>query len=194
MTTRKALAVLPAVIVLAVFLACASQPPSTPGGDRSPATAAPHDAAPGPGTTPADAMPIGQETSPAAGWVIKVTGPATDVTAAVKKANQFNPPRTPGNVLVGVPVTLRNVTGKPASPNTDVKVGLLTPSGAILTPLLMVASYDTANLNVSLQPAGELTGTVLYEVPAADVSATVLLAEPRFTLDENDDQRFLAVR
>lgn len=148
---------------------------------------------PAPGLSAWNPIPVGTQTTPAKGWAVTVPGTARDATDDIVKANQFNRPSLPGVRLYAVPVTVRNETGRPGMAITDVKVGLLIPSGISVDPR-PVAGFPTVDLSAKLQPAGQLTGVLVFEATPADYADAVILVEPRFTLDENDDQRFLAIR
>jgi hypothetical protein len=57
-----------------------------------------------------------------------------------------------------------------------------------------VAGYPVFDSMAQLQPGAVLTGNMVYELDPSTIGQTVLLAEPQFTLDQNEDQRFLALQ
>lgn len=148
----------------------------------------------GPGATKDDPAPIGTEVTAAKDWTIKVNSSNLDATADLAAKNMFNKPQIAGNKLVTVNVTIHNGSDKPAMALTSMKVGALPPSGVRVDQVFAVVGVDTLNPAAQLQPGASITGTLVYELAPADIPSTVLLAEPQFTLDTNEDQRFLAIQ
>lgn len=148
----------------------------------------------GPGSSKDNPAPVGTNVVVAKGWTLKVNSANLDAGAELAKANQFNKPRLATNKFVTVNVTVTNGSDKPGMAMIEMKVGALPPSGVKVDPSLMVAGVDTLNPTAQLQPGASVTGTLVFELAPADIPSTVLLAEPQFTLDENEDQRFLAIQ
>lgn len=182
-------------LALVILIACGGTTTASKGGDTDPATGAadePADA--GPGATKDAPAPVGTDVTPAKGWTIKVTAPATDATDAIVKANQFNKPQIPGVRLISVPVSITNGSDRPGAAFTQIKVGALPPSGVKVEQKFAVAGYPTLDILSQLQPGATLAGNMVFELDPATLATTVLLAEPQITLDVNDDQRFLALK
>jgi hypothetical protein len=185
------------VVVVAVVAAVAPKDNKTstsPSTEAAGQPAAGDDGTSGPGATKDDPVPIGTEVTPAKNWTIKVNTANLDAGAELARANQFNKPRIAGNKLITVNVTIHNGSDKPGMAMTEMKVGALPPSGVKVDQSFAIAGVDTLNPAAQLQPGASVTGTLVFELPVADIPTTVLLAEPQFSLDENEDQRFLAIR
>lgn len=190
----------PAKVALAViglvFLACASPKPDTnagaAGGGQASTGGAP--AANEAGATKDNPAPVGTEVTPAKGWTITVTAPATDATAEIVKANQFNKPKVPTNKLYSVPVSIHNGSDRPGMALGELKLGALPPNGVRVDQVFAVTGYPTIETTAQLQPGATVAGKLVYELDPTTFGQTVLLAEPQFTLDTNADQRFLALQ
>lgn len=178
-----------AVVAAVVFLACGSPKPAS-----NSAGSAGGQAAAGPGATKDAPAPVGTEVSPAKGWAITVTAPATDATPEIISANQFNKPKVPTNKLYSVPVSIRNGSDKPGMAGSELKLGALPPNGVRVDPEFSVTGYPTIGTSAQLQPGAKLDGRMVFELDPATFAQTVLLAEPLFTVDKNEDQRFLALQ
>jgi hypothetical protein len=193
-----------AVIVGGVILMCglggilvANAPKTTTtlgaSGEETPGAPAAPEAA-GPGATKDNPAPIGTEVSPAKDWTIKVNSADLDAGAGLAKLNMFNKPQVAGNKLVSVNVTIHNGSSRPGMAMSAMKVAALPPSGVTVDESFAIAGADTLNSSAQLQPGASITGVLVYELAPADIAGTVLLAEPQLTLDQNEDQRFLAIQ
>lgn len=186
------------IILIAVVVAVAPKDTNTTTNPTTGAAGQPtgddDDNAAGVGSTKDNPAPIGTEVTPAKDWTIKVNTANLDAGADLAKANQFNKPRVAGNKLITVNVTIHNGSDKPGMAMTSMKVGALPPSGVKVDQSFAIAGVDTLNPSAQLQPGASVTGTLVYELAPADIASTVLLAEPQFTIDENEDQRFLAIQ
>jgi hypothetical protein len=182
------------IVLIAVVAAVApkSTTTTTPGGQAE--TPAAPDQATGPGATKDTPAPIGTEISPAKDWTIKVNSANLDATAELAAKNMFNKPRIAGNKLVTVNVTVHNGSDRPGMAMTEMKVAALPPSGVTVDETFAVVGIDDLKPTAQLQPGASVTGTLVYELAPADIAGTVLLAEPQMTLDQNEDQRFLAIQ
>lgn len=189
------------IVVVAVVAAIAPKdstttagtPASTAAGD--PSAAAPSTVAPAnePGATLADPAPIGTEVNPAKGWPLKVNSAVLNADADFAKANQYNRPEA-GKQFVVVNLTTTNGTGKPAMLMTAVKLSLIGPSGIAIDRTFYPTPPNELKPDAQMQPGATATGNIVFQVPKSDVGQVALLAEPQFTLDENEDQRFLAIQ
>jgi hypothetical protein len=157
-----------------------------------PGAAAPE--APTAGASKDNPAPIGTTVTPAKDWSITVNSANLDATADLAKLNMFNKPRIAGNKLVTVNVTIHNGSSRPGMAMTAMKVGALPPSGVTVDESFAIVGVDTLNPSAQLQPGASVTGTLVYELAPADIAKTVLLVEPQLTLDQNEDQRFLAIQ
>lgn len=180
-----------------VLLACASPASDSLGKVSRTATTvnakpATTPATPGPGDTQANPAPLGTDVSPALGWTVKVNVADLDATAIVR-ANRYNR-RVETNKMVKVNVSVHNGSDLPGSVTAEMEIGVLGPSGVKTDPMWIVVGVNTIDLSAQLQPGGTITGDLVFEVPPAEIEGLVLLAEPRFTIDVNEDQRFLALR
>ena len=175
------------IVGVVVLLACSSGTKSgdSSGGGESKDVSA---AASGPGTSKDNPAPLGTAIEVAKGWTVTVNSVNLDANAIMATENTFNTPAS-GKVFVIANVTVANGDDTPSSAFSNVTVKMLTPSGAALDTAFGVTP-DALDVSTQLQPGGSLTGNLLYEVPAADVTGLLVLGEPLFTLDEVADQRF----
>lgn len=150
--------------------------------------------APTAGASKDNPAPIGTTVTPAKDWSITVNSANLDATAELAKLNMFNKPSIAGNKLVTVNVTVHNGSSRPGMALTELKVGALPPSGVRVDESFAIVGIDTLKPTAQLQPGASITGTLVYELAAADIPQTVLLVEPTVTLDTNEDQRFLAIQ
>lgn len=190
--TRAALTWLPVALIAGVFIACGSAPSGqspAPNVSAQDTTAAPAVPA-GPGSSADDPAPVGASVEPAKGWTVTVTQANLQGDAAMAAVNQFNKPQ-PGQRYVLVNVGIRNNSGKPAAPNSALKVSALAAGAAVSTDYTP-APAPKLDLNAQLQPGVTAQGWVPFQVSVA-ADKVVLLAEPLFTMDQNEDQRFLAL-
>jgi hypothetical protein len=104
--------------------------------------------------------------------------------------NEFQHPQT-GERYVLANLKVHNGGDRPDPPLSAMKLSALSngaanPAGYDLVPA------PKLDLNAQLQPGATAQGWVPFQVPAGahDVE---LLAEPLITLDQNADQRFLAL-
>ena len=146
-----------------------------------------------PGRSVGDPAPIGTAVSPALDWTVTVQGVEQDATGRAVAANQFNKPAA-GNRLLAVTVAIQNTGDRPASPSSNLKIEALLPAGSTVNAEWLITGIDVLDFNdlaQDVQPGGTLNGELFFEVPAD--AEVVLLAEPTLTLDEVEDQRFLAL-
>jgi hypothetical protein len=178
-------------LALFIFLACSS------GGVTSGSGGVPSGggttAPPGPGSSAADPAPLGTEVTPAKGWPVKVNSANLDADADVAKAARYMTP-SPGNKYVAVDITTTNGTGRPAAIGTGVTLKLLGSSGVAHDRAYLTQYPKELDTMAQLQPGVTVSGMLVFEVPADEIPSLVLLAEPLLTLDENEDQRFLALK
>lgn len=141
--------------------------------------------------------PVGTEISPAKGWAVTVTGPALlDADAEMAAGNMFNRPNA-GNQFVAVPISVTNHSGRPGTYSLNLSLKLLPPTGLAIDRSFVAGVpgvMDYTASSAQLQPEATLSGRLVFEVPTALVNDTVMLAEPLMTLDEIEDQRFLAIQ
>lgn len=146
-----------------------------------------------PQSSQANPIPIGTSATVAKGWDVKVNAAVLDFNADAAAANQFNTP-VDGSQYVAVNVTVTNGSSEPASPFTNLKLSLLPTSGIAISTAFVAAVPQQLDASAQMQPGASATGVLVFEVPVAEVPGSVLLGEPLFTLDENDDQRFFAIQ
>ena len=136
---------------------------------------------------------LGTSVTVAKGWDVKVNSAQLNADAELKAANMFNTP-DPGNQFVTVNVSVTNNSSKPSSPFTNVKLSLLPPSGVAISSAFVAGVGGALDTSAQMQPGATATGVLVYEVPAAQVTGSVLLGEPFMTLDTAKDQRFFALQ
>jgi hypothetical protein len=182
--------------VIVVVLAVALIAPRTTPTDAGPSTVVSADATPETtmaltaGRSRETPAPVGTESSPAKGWTLKVTGAETDADAIMKKASVFSKPGR-GKQFVLVSFTAANQGTKPAS-LLEVKLSMLTADGSAHGSSWN-ATPDRLDTLTQVQPGGTVSGKLAYELPKASIASAVVLAEPVFTVDHNEDQRFFAI-
>lgn len=139
-------------------------------------------------------IPIGTAVEVAKGWTVKVNLANLDADAVLAKANQFNKPQ-PGEKFVLVNVTITNGGDKPEAAFTSLKLSYLPPSGIAVDGLgsCLVSAPDKIDSMAQMQPGAVATGNLCFSVKIADIPNGLLLGEPQFTLDKNEDQKFFAL-
>jgi len=185
------------VCALAVYATVGSSEESGKGSGGTATTAA---ASENGSTTPPPAastqqnpIPLGTDVEVAAGWNLKVNSAELNANATVAAANQFNKPE-PGKQFVLVNVTITNRSDQPSAPFTNLKVSLLPPSGVAADSAFAAAIPGEIDTTAQMQPGASITGVIPFQVPTADVTATVLLGQSVFTLDAKKDQKFFAIQ
>jgi len=94
-----------------------------------------------------------------------------------------------------VNVTITNGSDEPSAAFTDLKLSALPSSGvAIDSYSCLAAGVATLDTLAQMQPGASLTGDLCFQVKTDEVASTVLLGEPQFTMDTNEDQRFFAIQ
>lgn len=158
------------------------------GGDSTETTAV--DAA---ASTQQNPIPLGTEVEVAAGWNLKVNSAELDANATVAAVNQFFTP-DPGNQYVIVNVTVTNKSDQPGEPMFNMKLSLLPPSGVGIDEEFVTGVPGELDTSAQMQPGATATGSLVFQVPSAEVGGTVLLGQSQFTMDEAGDQKFFAIQ
>ncbi len=148
-----------------------------------------------PAATSSQSSPIalGTETEVAKGWTVKVNSAELNANATVASANEFNKPEE-GKQYVIVNVTVSNKSDQPEAPFTNVKLSLLPPSGVAVDTAFVAGVPNEIDSTAQMQPGASATGSLVFEVPSADVDNTVMLGQSVFTLDAKKDQKFFAIK
>ena len=188
-------------IVLIAIVAALSGPTQTTTNPATPTIGASQPApgepagptAPEPGATKDNPAPIGTEITAAENFPIKVTGANLNADAEMAKIERFAKPG-PGKQYVIVDITATNGTGRPTMIGTHLKLQLLGASGVAIERSYYPRPPNELDTGAQMQPGVTISGRLIYEVPTTELDSVVLLAEPQFTLDENEDQRFLAIK
>jgi hypothetical protein len=137
---------------------------------------------------------IGTPAEVAKGWTVTVVSAETNADATLKAANDFNKPEA-GKQFVTVKVTVTNNSDKPAAPLTNVKLSLLPGSGvAVDSAFTCTGLPDKFDSMAQMQPGATLTGNLCFQVKTEEVPTVLLLAEPQFTVDKVQDQKFFAIQ
>jgi hypothetical protein len=137
--------------------------------------------------------PLGTAVTPAKGVTVKVV--AADLNAnAVMATDPYTGRPAAGMQWVTVTLEATNSTGTPSSIGQHLKLQLIGTDGVAVEQSYYPVPYGELKVSAQLQPGTTITGKLAYQVPVTQLAAVVLLAEPQFTLDENTDQRFLAIR
>lgn len=175
-----------AVIVVALVATMGEGSPSESSGGNSdtPTTVKSSAAAP---------IALGTAVTVAKGWDVKVNSAQLNADAELKAANMFNTP-DPGAQFVTVNVSVTNNSTKPEALFTNVKLSLLPPSGVAISSSFVAGIGGALDTSAQMQPGATATGVLVYEVPSAQVTGSVLLGEPFMTLDTAKDQRFFALQ
>ncbi len=161
---------------------------AAPGDDRS------GEAPSGPGATKDNPAPIGTTVEVAKDWSFTINAVDLDANAEMLKGNMFNKPQVDGNRFISVNATIRNGSDKPGMALGQLKIGALPPSGVRVDQTYMTAGIKAIDPSAQLQPGAQITGEIIFELDPADIPNTVVLVEPQFTLDVNEDQRFFAIQ
>lgn len=159
--------------------------PGDEGSDGAPA---------GPGATKDNPAPIGTTVEVAKDWSFTINAVDLDANAEMLKGNMFNKPQVDGNRFISVNATIRNGSDKPGMALGQLKIGALPPSGVRVDQTYMTAGIKAIDPSAQLQPGAQITGEIIFELDPADIPNTVVLVEPQFTLDVNEDQRFFAIQ
>jgi hypothetical protein len=130
---------------------------------------------------------------PAKGWTVTVTGAELDADRTMARANGLVRPGK-GQRYVAVALSVARTADTPGSLVGEARFSLLTTSKATVGPLLINPLPDRLDGWVQVQPGGTQTGRLAFEVPEAEAGQVVLLVEPLWTRDRNEDQRFLSLR
>jgi len=169
---------------------------SSDGGDNdqgSSGESSSDESAPAVGTEQSVPAPLGTEIEVAKDWVVKVDSAELDANATMAATNQLNTPGD-GEQFVLVKVTVTNGSSDPDMPMTNVDLSLLPPTGVAIDGFSCFGEVPEAlDSTAQMQPGATATGNLCFSVPVADAAGSVLLAEPTFTLDEGEDQRFFAL-
>jgi hypothetical protein len=147
----------------------------------------------GPGASADAPAARGTAVKPAKGWTVAVTDVDLDATSEMAKAAWYARP-APGKQYVLVTVTATHDGAQQATFFGEVKLSLHTAKGGSHGPNLINPARNRLEIGVQVPPQGSKSGTVLFELPKADVAGAVLVAEPMFTRDQAEDQRYLALR
>jgi hypothetical protein len=193
-----------AAIPLVVGSACTaktstSTSASSPTGLNAPGTVSTTttEAPAGPGVSAKDPAPIGTTLEVAKGWTVTVQSAERNGNATMATGDKYGISKpSAGEQFVLAKVSLTNGSDRPGSWDSNVKLSLLPPSGVAVSGSGSSGCYQAPERLESmaqLQPGATLVGNVCFEVPAADAAAAVLLAEPTFTMDEAEDQRFFSL-
>jgi hypothetical protein len=145
-----------------------------------------------PGGSLEQAVAPGTDVSPAKGWTVHVAKVDADATSEVGKAAWWMRPGR-GKQYVLVTLDVSHQGERSSALFGEVKMNLVTPSGATIGPALVNPVKGRLDLAVQLPPKGKKSGNLLFEVPTADVRGAVLRLEPMFSLDSQQDQRYLAL-
>jgi hypothetical protein len=143
------------------------------------------------GTSRSNPAPLGMSVTPAKDWTVSVASAQLQGDATMKAENIFVSPNS-GKQFVIVRVSLTNRSEQMGTTAGHVKLKLLSPGG-VATDASWARPPDHLDVAAQLQPGSTLTGNLAFEVPRADAVGSVLLAEPAFTLTQDQDQRFLAL-
>jgi hypothetical protein len=136
---------------------------------------------------------LGTNVEVAKGWSLTVNSAELDANDTAAAANQFNTP-DPGNQFVSVNVSITNNSDQPAAPLLNVTLSLLPPSGIAADPAFVAGIAGAIDSMAQMQPGATATGVVVFEIPAGEVAASVLLGQSAFTIDKAKDQKFFAIQ
>lgn len=148
-----------------------------------------------PASSAASPIPLGTATTVAKGWDLTVNSANLNADEIIAAENQFAKPEA-GTHFVLVNVTVTNNSDKPSSPLFEMKVSMLPPSGVAVDTSIACSVYASEEFDRSaqMQPGSSQTGNLCFEVKEADIATSLVLAEPQFSLDELEDQRFFAIQ
>jgi hypothetical protein len=73
-------------------------------------------------------------------------------------------------------------------------LSLLPPSGVAVDTAFVAGVPNEIDSTAQMQPGASATGSLVFEVPSADVDNTVMLGQSVFTLDAKKDQKFFAIK
>lgn len=100
-------------------------------------------------------------------------GAASDQTAAVAAANQFNSPPANG-AFVAIPVTVQNIEAEKVTPWLDVNLKIVAADGRSWDSTIVTVDGDLTDAG-DLYPGGSATGNVYFDMPL-DATAGALVA------------------
>lgn len=162
---------------------------------KQPARATPMTAVRGPldGTASAPlrkgATPVGTAKEIGDGWSVTIASPARDITDAVHQENQFNEPPATGYRFVGFDVVY-TYNGDSSSNALDITIQAFGDSNVELSKSCGVVPNEVDSFS-DVFPGGQVTGTVCFAVPEADVTSIVVTAYAGF---DSDQRVFFATR
>lgn len=194
---RSGLAV--AAIGVALFATLGEASTSKPSDNAAPnagATSPPAAKSSDPTDPPSrEPIALGTPVEVAKGWTLTVNSANLDADAQLAAVNEFNTPQ-PGEKFVLVNVTLTNGSDTPASGSMNVDLSILPPSGVAVDSSFscFVSAPGQLDLMAQMQPGSTATGDVCFGVKVEDIPNSLLLAEPSFTMDKVEDQRFFALQ
>lgn len=170
-----------AVLGVVVLLACSSGAKTGTGAEGTKPT--------GPGLTAADPAPWGTVFEVAKGWDMTVNSVMLFPNTLLAETNQFNIPAD-GKTYVMANVGLANESDLPGTVGANIEIRMMTPGGVSTEEAFGVVTPDELDMAAQLQPKATITGNIVFEVPVGDVNNLVVLAEPAWTTDAVEDQRF----
>lgn len=146
------------------------------------------------GADQANPAPIGTTIEVAKDWDVTVDSVELDANATMAAVNTFNTPAD-GEQFVLVKVTISNKSDSPGTPLGNVDLALLPESGVAVDSLSCFGEVpDRFDSMAQMQPGATASGNLCFSVTPEEAQTAVLLAEPTFTLDELEDQRFFAIK
>lgn len=154
--------------------------------DATPAT--------GPGTSRAEALPLGDSILTPSGLEVRVIEVDGDAWPVVESENSFNDPPKPGKRMVLITVEVANRSTQDETVSVSVAQFSLTGSNnTVYDPY----DEDSAcgiipdELRGELFPDGAASGNVCFQVPE-DETGLILIVDPFFSFDQSD-RRYLAL-
>ncbi len=148
----------------------------------------------GPGTSRAEALPLGGSILTPSGLEVRVLDVDRDAWPAVEAENSFSDPPKPGKRMVLITVEVANRSTQDETVSVSVGDFLLTGSNnAVYDPY----DEDSAcgiipdELRGELFPDGAASGNVCFQVPE-DETGLILIVDPFFSFDQSD-RRYLAL-
>lgn len=148
----------------------------------------------GPGTSRAEALPLGGSTLTPSGLEVRVLDVDNDAWPVVEAENSFNDPPKAGKRMVLITVEVTNRSSQDETISASVGDFSLTGSNnAVYDPY----DEDSAcgvipdELRGELFPDGAASGTVCFQIPE-DETGLILIVDPFFSFDQSD-RRYLAL-
>ena len=142
------------------------------------------------GTSREDPVPLGQEAQ-VGDWKVKVVEATSNANEVVASANEFNDPPQAGNQYVLVKVQATRTGEEPVAFWVDTYYSFVGSGGNTFDTAFEAVPDGITDTGEAFKDAS-ITGSLVFEVPSAQVAGGLLMMEEAFSIDNS--RTFFAIQ